>query len=147
MKVIPVILQMRLYALYGCSKKLLVFMAVLFAAEVGTMLWILIATNLLGYSSSIDRTSLADSDLRCRSICRSIFPYRTLLQSCNIVCCLCRPCVRVPMGSFACFRRGFGCTCSLGWDPAFKTTALRVIGAWKIAASQYPYPRECDILY
>ncbi|KAL4081347.1 hypothetical protein V8B97DRAFT_13449 [Scleroderma yunnanense] len=41
------ILQMRLYALYHCSKKFLVVMIVLFAAEVAPIMWILISDNLL----------------------------------------------------------------------------------------------------
>ena len=41
-----VMLQLRLYALYGSSKKLLIFMVTLFAAEVGIMLWVMIATTL-----------------------------------------------------------------------------------------------------
>ncbi|KAL4081342.1 hypothetical protein V8B97DRAFT_1922054 [Scleroderma yunnanense] len=41
------ILQMRLYALYHGSKKLLVFMLITFITEVGTVMWILISTNLV----------------------------------------------------------------------------------------------------
>ena len=52
-KFVPVILQLRLYALYGCSKKLLVFMIPLFAAEVGVMVWMSVGTDLLNYSSSL----------------------------------------------------------------------------------------------
>ncbi|KIM61545.1 hypothetical protein SCLCIDRAFT_877647 [Scleroderma citrinum Foug A] len=37
---------MRLYALYHCSKRLLVFMVLFFVAEVGVVLWILISTSL-----------------------------------------------------------------------------------------------------
>ncbi|KIM57298.1 hypothetical protein SCLCIDRAFT_130749 [Scleroderma citrinum Foug A] len=49
------ILQMRLYALYHCSKKLLVFMTLFYLAEIGVMMWILIASNLLsGRESSGD---------------------------------------------------------------------------------------------
>ncbi|KIM57302.1 hypothetical protein SCLCIDRAFT_28912 [Scleroderma citrinum Foug A] len=44
---VQVILLLRLYALYGCSKRLLVLMVTFFAAEVSTMLWILIGTSLL----------------------------------------------------------------------------------------------------
>ena len=47
------ILQLRLYALYSCSKKLLVFMMILFAAEVGVMMWILVATDLRSYGPSL----------------------------------------------------------------------------------------------
>ncbi|KIM57306.1 hypothetical protein SCLCIDRAFT_1139539 [Scleroderma citrinum Foug A] len=43
---VQMILQLRLYALYGRSKKLLVLMVTLFAAEVGPMLWILVGTSL-----------------------------------------------------------------------------------------------------
>ena len=46
-KFITVILQMRLYALYQCSKRILVFMAICFLAEVGAIMWILISSNLL----------------------------------------------------------------------------------------------------
>ncbi|KAL4081393.1 hypothetical protein V8B97DRAFT_18569 [Scleroderma yunnanense] len=42
-----VILQMRLYALYNCSKRLLIFLIVTFVAEIGTVMWILISSNLL----------------------------------------------------------------------------------------------------
>ncbi|KIM57307.1 hypothetical protein SCLCIDRAFT_1219531 [Scleroderma citrinum Foug A] len=35
---VQVILQLRLYALYGCSKRLLVLMVSFFAAEVASML-------------------------------------------------------------------------------------------------------------
>ncbi|KIM57322.1 hypothetical protein SCLCIDRAFT_1140057 [Scleroderma citrinum Foug A] len=48
------ILQMRIYALYHCSKKLLVFMVIVFVGEVGTTVWMLISSNL----SSHDTTSL-----------------------------------------------------------------------------------------
>ncbi|KIM51575.1 hypothetical protein SCLCIDRAFT_142986 [Scleroderma citrinum Foug A] len=48
---VQVILQMRLYALYDGSKRLLVFMVTFFAAEVGIMLWFLISTNLLSNGS------------------------------------------------------------------------------------------------
>ncbi|KIM57325.1 hypothetical protein SCLCIDRAFT_1140030 [Scleroderma citrinum Foug A] len=41
------ILQTRLYVLYHCSKKLLVFMVILFVGEVGCIMWMLISTNLL----------------------------------------------------------------------------------------------------
>ncbi|KIM63759.1 hypothetical protein SCLCIDRAFT_116507, partial [Scleroderma citrinum Foug A] len=44
---VQVILQMRLYALYHGSKRLLVFMVSFFAAEVGIVLWILISSSLL----------------------------------------------------------------------------------------------------
>ncbi|KAL4073667.1 hypothetical protein V8B97DRAFT_1935335 [Scleroderma yunnanense] len=45
--IVAVILQMRLFALDDCSRKLLVFMVVTFVAEVGTMMWILIEKDLL----------------------------------------------------------------------------------------------------
>ncbi|KAL4076391.1 hypothetical protein J3A83DRAFT_4227056 [Scleroderma citrinum] len=38
---------MQLYALYRCSNKLLVFMIVVFLAEIGPVMWILISNNLL----------------------------------------------------------------------------------------------------
>ncbi|KAL4076363.1 hypothetical protein J3A83DRAFT_2184930 [Scleroderma citrinum] len=44
---VQVILQMRLYALYNCSKRLLIFLIVTFVAEIGTVMWILISSNLL----------------------------------------------------------------------------------------------------
>ncbi|KAL4076405.1 hypothetical protein V8B97DRAFT_10115 [Scleroderma yunnanense] len=47
------ILQMRLYALYHRSKKLLVFMILVYAAEVGSIMWILISSNLLSRGSTI----------------------------------------------------------------------------------------------
>jgi len=37
------ILQMRVYALYRCSKKLLVFMMIGFVGEVGSTIWVLIS--------------------------------------------------------------------------------------------------------
>ena len=46
----PGILQLRLYALCNCSKKLLVFMVALFAAEIGVMMWMLVGRDLLIYS-------------------------------------------------------------------------------------------------
>ena len=49
--VIPVVLQLRLYALYCSSKKLLVFMLTLFATEIGVMLWRLIGASLLSNGS------------------------------------------------------------------------------------------------
>ncbi|KAL4062743.1 hypothetical protein V8B97DRAFT_1742578 [Scleroderma yunnanense] len=53
---VQVILQMWLYALYQCSKKLLVFMIVAFVAEVGPMMWILISRNLVSQEISISFT-------------------------------------------------------------------------------------------
>ena len=44
---------MRLYALYHCSKRLLVFMVILFAAEVGISLWIMVAMSLINNGLSI----------------------------------------------------------------------------------------------
>ncbi|KAL4081351.1 hypothetical protein V8B97DRAFT_1862995 [Scleroderma yunnanense] len=59
------ILQMRLYALYHCSKKLLIFMVSFFLAEIGVMMWILIATNLLSgrQLSNFRTTYLCASDV------------------------------------------------------------------------------------
>ena len=51
---VPVILQLRLYALFDCSKKLLVFMMTVFATEVGVVMWILVAIDLLDYGSFFD---------------------------------------------------------------------------------------------
>ena len=53
-EVSTVILQMRLYALYNCSKRLLVFMVIFFAAEVGISLWIMVAMSLINNGSSVD---------------------------------------------------------------------------------------------
>ncbi|KIM62488.1 hypothetical protein SCLCIDRAFT_119484 [Scleroderma citrinum Foug A] len=46
---VQVILQMRLYSLYHCSKRLLVFMAIFFAAEVGVSLWIIVAMSVVNH--------------------------------------------------------------------------------------------------
>jgi len=52
-EVSTVILQMRLYALYHRSTRLLVFMVIFFAAEVGISLWIMVAMSLINNGSSI----------------------------------------------------------------------------------------------
>ena len=44
---------MRLYSLYHCSKRLLVFMAIFFAAEVGVSLWIIVAMSVVNHGPSI----------------------------------------------------------------------------------------------
>ena len=44
---------MRLYALYQCSKRILVFIAICFLAEVGTILWMLVSSSLLLYGTFI----------------------------------------------------------------------------------------------
>ncbi|KAL4076399.1 hypothetical protein J3A83DRAFT_4187016 [Scleroderma citrinum] len=46
--------KMRLYALYHCSKKLLIFMVSFFLAEISVMMWILIATNLLSGQTIVE---------------------------------------------------------------------------------------------
>ena len=65
-EVITVILQMRLYALYYRSKRLLVFMVTLSVAEVGIVLWILISNNLFVDGVSlvfIESSTVSGSDL------------------------------------------------------------------------------------
>ena len=65
-EVITVILQMRLYALYYRSKRLLVFMVTLSVAEVGIVLWILISNNLFVDGVSlvfIESFTVSGSDL------------------------------------------------------------------------------------
>ena len=61
------ILQMRVYALYHCSKKLLVFMVIGFVGEVGTMVWMLISSDLSSRGTLLaffETSSTTNSD-RC----------------------------------------------------------------------------------
>ncbi|KIM58906.1 hypothetical protein SCLCIDRAFT_85946, partial [Scleroderma citrinum Foug A] len=69
--IITVILQMRLYALYHGSKRLLVFMVTFFVAEVGIMLWIVTSTNLSSDGSSLASIKIfivSGSDLCRRNV-------------------------------------------------------------------------------
>lgn len=64
------ILQMRLYALYHCSKKLLVFMTLFYLAEIGVMMWILIASNLLSGQTIVETISFPGQ--RTTDLCGSL---------------------------------------------------------------------------
>jgi len=72
-KLVTGILQMRLYALYCCSRKLLVFMVMGFVGEVGTIVWMLLSHILSNDGTllaCIENSSTTNSDCCSReNIC------------------------------------------------------------------------------
>ena len=123
-EVVTVILQMRLYALYHGSKRLLVFMVTLFVAEVGIVLWILISTSIFSNGPSLTSINIftaSGSDLCLRNFCGEHFHYRIiLLPRHGTVFRLCQPCICwIHMGPSFRFRGYFGFTFCLGWYRAF----------------------------
>ncbi|KAL4081433.1 hypothetical protein V8B97DRAFT_1922843 [Scleroderma yunnanense] len=72
------ILQMRLYALYHGSKKVLIFMTVAFVAEIGATMWILISENLVdsgtAFAVDISFGGYGKIDI-CFSPLSAAFPY------------------------------------------------------------------------
>ena len=68
---------MRLYALYNCSKKLLIFMMTFYLGEVGIMMWILIASNILSGRELSDTSFISDLDPFVRNYCGDHFVPRS----------------------------------------------------------------------
>jgi len=122
------ILQMRLYALYRCSKKLLVFMMIGFAGEAGSTTWMVISTNLSSCGTLlafIETLSMIHSDCCGKVNIRvpDFIPGRSgdrSMYGCSLWS------VRVASGSLSRFRGYVMFTCYLCWCQTPKGT-IRVV--------------------
>ena len=135
LKLVTGILQTRLYVLYHCSKKLLVFMVILFVGEIGCIMWMLISTNLLSPGillAFIETSSTTNSDRYGRdSICAPDFIPGIWGDRC--VCWWSVYVVRVHLDPLSGFRGYVMSTCYLCWYQTLEGAIVAVNENHRIA--------------